>query len=106
MSSPHIQLRTYVLCFCLLNVDVTKAASAGDLKTISPTDIADIQKVSDPQISPDGKRIAYVVELPEKSGAQKNAHIWLISTDRQGAQCPFVMSSRSDTSPRWSPDGK
>ncbi len=82
------------------------AGFSAELKTVQPADIANIRKVSDPQISPDGKLVAYVVEIPMKSGAPKNAHIWLVSTDGTEAQHPFVMSARSDTSPRWSPDGK
>ena len=75
-------------------------------KTVQPADIANIRKVSDVQISPDGKIVAYVVETPVKAGDQKNAHIWLVSTDGKQAEHPYVMSGQSDTSPRWSPDGK
>ena len=75
-------------------------------KTVTPADLVDIRKVMDPQISPDGKQIAYVLEFPEKSGAQKNAHVWLVSTGKRETARPFVMSARSDTSPRWSPDGR
>jgi dipeptidyl aminopeptidase/acylaminoacyl peptidase len=106
MFWPHLKLRVSLICLCALNALAFRSVVASNLKTISPADIIDIQKVSDPQISPDGKHVAYVVELPEKSGEQKNAHIWLVSAGRKGSQCSFVMSARSDTSPRWSPDGR
>ena len=98
-----VRLRLFPLFFWLSTLHI---ASSAELKPVTPSDITDIQKVSDPQISPDGKKIAFVVELPEKSGAQKNAHVWLVSTDKTEPLRPFVMSARSDTSPRWSPDGK
>jgi len=47
-----------------------------------------------------------VVEIPGKSGAQKNAHIWLVPTDKKTLARNFVLSDRTDTSPRWSPDGQ
>jgi dipeptidyl aminopeptidase/acylaminoacyl peptidase len=76
------------------------------LKTVQPEDIVDIRKVTDPQISPDGKLIAYVVEIPGKSGAQKNAHIWLASAEKSEPPRAFISSDRTDNSPRWSPDGQ
>lgn len=102
MAYPNKITRGYLIFICVL----CAGSSAGSLKTITPADIVDLQKVTDPEISPDGKRIAYVVELPEKSGGQKNAHIWLVSTDKTEGQRPFVLSGGSDTSPRWSPDGQ
>lgn len=76
------------------------------LKTIQPSDIVDLRRVSDPQISPDGKTIAYVVDISVKAGEHRNAHIWLVSSDGKVTARPFIMSAQSDTSPRWSPDGK
>ena len=90
-SHPHLAL--------LLATGVS--VWAGD-HVITPADIANLRKVSDAQISPDGRLAAYVVETPVKAGDQRNAHIWLTSN----AEHPFVMSSKSDTHPRWSPDGE
>ncbi len=81
-------------------------ASAADLKTVQPADIANIRKVTDPQISPDGRAIAYVLETPVKAGDQRNAHVWLVGKDGAEPAHPFLLSAQSDTSPRWSPDGK
>ncbi len=106
MSFSPTKRNAPLFSICVLALCMVQLASSAGLKTVMPTDIVEIQKVSDPQISPDGKLIAYVVELPEKSGAQKNAHIWLVSSDRKDSQRLFVMSARSDTSPRWSPDGR
>ncbi len=94
------------LACALIAIAASNRVCADPLKTVQPADIVDIRKVSDPQISPDGKLVAYVVELPVKSGEQKNAHIWLVGTDALAPEHPFVMSAQSDTSPRWSPDGR
>lgn len=76
------------------------------LKVVEPTDIADIEEVSDPQIAPDGKHVAYVVKVPVDSGKPKNEHIWLVSTEPAASAHPFALSSGVDTAPRWSPDGQ
>jgi dipeptidyl aminopeptidase/acylaminoacyl peptidase len=74
-------------------------------KTMDPADIANLKQVSDPQVSPDGKNVAYVVTSPVGPDKHKDAHIWLASTAEAGKACLFVFSSGTDTTPRWSPDG-
>ncbi len=80
----------------------TRAFTQAADHVITPSDIANIHKVSDTQISPDGQSVAYVIETPVKAGEQRDAHIWLTSAPDH----PFISSAKSDTSPRWAPDGK
>jgi dipeptidyl aminopeptidase/acylaminoacyl peptidase len=86
-----------LLCTCCLGLQAQK--------TVDPSDIADVKQVSDPQISPNGESVAYVVTSPVDSTKDKDAHIWLSPTDSTGKTVPFVLSGGSDTTPRWSPDG-
>jgi dipeptidyl aminopeptidase/acylaminoacyl peptidase len=79
---------------------------AQDRKVIEPADLVSLKQVSDPQISPDGNMVAYVVTTPVPAGERHNAHIWIVSTDSKTEARPFAFSSAADTSPRWSPDGK
>src|SRR5947209_10424932 len=64
-----------------------------------------MREVRDPQISPDGQWVAYVVSTIDVKEDKSNSHIWMASidgkTDRQ-----FTWSLDSESSPRWSPDGK
>lgn len=78
---------------------------AQELKTVDPADIANLKQVSDPQISPDGKDVAYVVSTPVDPGKHKDARIWLSPTDVAGQARPFIFGGGTDTTPRWSPDG-
>src|ERR1051325_4525992 len=68
-------------------------------------DLARFHDVRDPQISPDGQWVAYVVSTVDVKEDKSNAHIWLANldgkTDRQ-----ITFSQDSEGSPRWSPDGK
>ena len=78
---------------------------AQELKTVGPADIANLKQVSDPQISPDGNEVAYVVTTPVDPGKHKDARIWLLPTGAGGQAHPFITASGTDTTPRWSPDG-
>jgi dipeptidyl aminopeptidase/acylaminoacyl peptidase len=50
-------------------------------RPITPPDIYKIQSVSDPQVSPDGKWVAYVLSTPDSVKDKSDADIWMISWD-------------------------
>ena len=90
----------------VLSIAYTSFSLAQQAKVIDPTDIANLKNVSTPEISPDGKLVAYVVTTPVAAGEHKDAHIWITSADEAGHTHPFVMGAGTDTDPRWSPDGE
>jgi dipeptidyl aminopeptidase/acylaminoacyl peptidase len=68
-------------------------------------DLIAMQRVGEPQISPDGRFVAYTVGTPEM-GANRIAHnIWVVPTSAGGAPRQLTKTG-NDTRPRWSPDGK
>jgi dipeptidyl aminopeptidase/acylaminoacyl peptidase len=68
-----------------------------------PLDVFDLQWASDPQISPDGRSIAYVrMSFDIKSDRSRGA-VWLVGTD--GKRARPLSSATTSTKPRWSPDG-
>jgi dipeptidyl aminopeptidase/acylaminoacyl peptidase len=67
-------------------------------------DLMRMQRVHEPQISPDGKWVAYTVTTPDLEANRNNHNIWLVAT-AGGAAVQLTRSGR-DTSPVWSPDGK
>jgi dipeptidyl aminopeptidase/acylaminoacyl peptidase len=63
--------------------------------------------VSDPQISPDGKRIAFALKTVDQEAGEYRSAIWVVPTDGNiGDARRFTFGPKSDRSPRWSPDGK
>ena len=68
-------------------------------------DLMKIQRISDPQVSPDGKWIAYVQTSVDLEADRKATHIWLIATARGEAR-QLTQGEASDSRPRWSPDGQ
>jgi len=68
-------------------------------------DMTRFRNVSDPQISPDGQWVAYVVTATDVKEDKSNSHIWMINIDGSGDR-QITFSNDSENSPRWSPDGK
>src|SRR5690349_20403356 len=68
-------------------------------------DLAKVRDVSDPQVSPDGAWIAYVVSTSDTAKDHDDTDVWLASWD--GAQqIRVTRSSSGEHAPRWSPDGR
>src|SRR5436189_5750937 len=71
---------------------------------LSAMDEFQIQLPTDPQISPDGKRIVYVRRFADASTDKRYSNLWIINSDGSDHR-PLTTGNRSDSSPRWSPDG-
>lgn len=68
-------------------------------------DIVRMRDVRDPQFSPNGQWIAYVVGTTDAKEDKSTSHIWMVGFDgRNDRQITF--SQESESSPRFSPDGK
>ena len=84
------------------------AAPAAPAESPNPTftgqDLFDLSIASDPQISPDGRSIAYVRQSADIMTDRTRSTIWLVDL-ATGKQQPLVAGTGSHFSPRWSPDG-
>ena len=73
-------------------------------RPITAEDLFALRLVSDPQPSPDGQHVAYVLtRLDEEADDYKSA-IWLVPT-AGGDPVQLTSGTARDTTPRWSPDG-
>jgi dipeptidyl aminopeptidase/acylaminoacyl peptidase len=70
---------------------------------LKPLDVFDLQWVNDPQISPDGRSIAYVRMSFDIKTDRPLGVVWLIGVD--GKHARPLSSATHSASPRWSPDG-
>jgi dipeptidyl aminopeptidase/acylaminoacyl peptidase len=80
-------------------------AQAQGTKRMTFEDVIALKAVTDPQLSPDGKWIAYVVAHADMTADASDPDIYLVST-AGGDPIRLTTSKKADTSPRWSPDGK
>src|SRR5215213_6826695 len=67
-------------------------------------DMSRFRNVSDPQISPDGQFVAYVVGTTNAKEDKSNSHVWMVNIDGSNDR-QITFSQESENSPRWSPDG-
>ena len=98
-NAPRWKLTLIAVCFALL-----PGVVAAQRRAITEKDLFKFVWVADPQISPDGSRVAFVRVTVDEKKDQYDASIWIARTD--GAEPPRQLTGGlRDTTPRWSPDG-
>ena len=68
-------------------------------------DILGLRVVTDPQVSPDGQLVAYVVESLNVEKDAYQTDVWLVPAAGGEARA-LAASPVGDDTPRWSPDGR
>ncbi len=75
-------------------------------RRVTLADLLDLKQVSDPQLSPDGRRLAWVVGEANKTDTPKpRSRVWAMALDG-GTARPLTGDHGTDAWPRWSPDGQ
>lgn len=72
-------------------------------RRVTADDLLAFQVVGEPQASPDGRRVAFVVTRLDGGADAYRSRIWVLDT-ATGAYRPLT-AGPADTCPRWSPDG-
>lgn len=94
-----------LLVLCLLIVGVASAQQPAP-RGVTPEDYYAFEFLSDPQISPDGKLVAYVVTRVDRAQNRRTTSIWMAATDGSRPPWQFTTSPQASSSPRWSPNGR
>src|SRR6202050_5624549 len=94
------------LAFCLaLCAAQVNASDAPARRLLTPDDLYRVEDVGDPQVSPDGLWVAYVVTLNDRESDEARSAIWMVRWD--GSQRLALTAAAEGTAkPRWSPDGR
>ncbi len=81
------------------------AAAQGSASPFTIDDLVRLKRLSDPQVSPDGRYVAYVLRETDMEANKGRTDIWLLDLAQKDAQPQRLTSDpASDTSPRWAPD--
>src|SRR5437899_2385771 len=92
------------LFLCVIATPV--AAQPAQKRAMTVDDLFKFKRVSDPQISPDGKWDVYTVATVEDVASNKiSSNLWLASSDGKTPR-QLTTTPKKDRQPRWSPDGK
>src|SRR5262249_28735604 len=83
----------------------TRPAPAADKRPMTVDDLLAVKTVSDPQVSPDGKLVVYVVSEVDRDANKSHSSLWLVPVEG-GAPRRLTTTPGTNNHPRWSPDGK
>ena len=81
------------------------APATGPNPLFTGRDLFDLSSAADPQISPDGRTVAYVRRSADIMTDKARSSIWLINV-ATGEQRPLAAGTGDHFNPRWSPDGR
>lgn len=96
----------FLLAACLvIPSSVFAQQPAPSLRPIAIGDYFQIRAVADPQLSPDGRYVAYSVKTALLKDDKNESRIWMVSTSG-GDAIPLSAEGVSSSHPRWSPDGR
>ena len=88
----------------LSSVQAFSLFAQGVSNKLSALDEFQIQTPTDPQISPDGKKIVYVRRFADPMTDRRYANLWIVNADGTDHRA-LTTGNHNDVSPRWSPDG-
>jgi dipeptidyl aminopeptidase/acylaminoacyl peptidase len=92
-------------CAVVVLLVLPVAAESGRRRAMKIDDLFRFERVGDPQVSPDGKHVAYTVSKVDFEGNKLSTAIWLAGVEK-GEPRQLTNSGKRDKHPRWSPDGK
>ncbi len=87
-----------------------RAASPGPTpaprRTMREDDLLRLVWIADPQISPDGRRVAFTRVAVDLEADGYRTSVWLVDTAAEAATARPLTFGAGDSQPRWSPDGE
>ncbi|MBO0695108.1 MAG: S9 family peptidase [Verrucomicrobia bacterium] len=100
------ELRHSAFVICLFLGFLTGISTAlAEKRNITEKDLFDFVWIGDPQVSPDGSRVAFVRVTVNDKKEGYNTSIWSVPVEG-GEQPRQLTKGDHDSAPRWSPDGK
>ncbi|MDB6044500.1 MAG: peptidase [Gammaproteobacteria bacterium] len=76
-------------------------------KPFTIEDLVRLKRLTDPQVSPDGRFVAYVLRETDMDANKGRTDIWLLDLSKKGAEPRRLTTDpANDSSPRWAPDSR
>ena len=100
----HFVLLAAASAVAMLHGVSSAPCAAAAPRLVREDDILRFEWVADPQISPDGTRVAFTRVAIDTAADEYRTNIWLVET--AGGEPRQLTGGMHDAQPRWSPDGK
>jgi dipeptidyl aminopeptidase/acylaminoacyl peptidase len=98
--------RLVLLCACFATFLAPAVVLAeGGKRPLKLADMFAFKRVADPQISPDGKLVVYVITAVDLAANKSSSTLWISPSDKSEPR-QLTTTTKKDSHPRWSPDGK
>ncbi len=91
--------------FSFLVAEPTILRSQPPTHPFSVHDMLAMDRISDPQVSPDGKQVVFVLRVTDLEANKGRTDLWLVNVNGSGLS-RLTSHPAADNNPRWSPDGK
>jgi dipeptidyl aminopeptidase/acylaminoacyl peptidase len=88
----------------MLGMALSAHAQAPTKHPLAFDDLIKLHRISAPEVSPDGKWVAYGISTPDMEANRGVSNIWIVSTS--GGDAIQLTQSGKDSAPSWSPDGR
>ena len=97
-------MKRTLVAIALISLAAVGGPSAQEKRLITEKDIMKFVWIADPQISPDGTKVAFTRVTINESKDDYETSLWIVPAS--GAEAPRQFTSGAhDSTPRWSPDG-
>lgn len=74
---------------------------------LTPEELVSLDRLSDPQVSPDGSAVAFVLSETDLQANRRRSDIWLLDLDKQNAEPRRLTDHEdNDSAPQWSANGR
>jgi dipeptidyl aminopeptidase/acylaminoacyl peptidase len=100
----YIHRRISSLLVIVAVIALSFPAQGADKRVITEMDLFKFVWIADPQISPDGSRVAFTRVWVNQKSDRYDSALWIVPT--AGGAARQLTAGPRDASPRWSPDGK
>src|SRR5258708_18261596 len=81
-------------------------AQAPAKRALTVDDLFAIKQLGAPQVSPDGRWVAYTVRSTNLKADRNETGLWMAPLDSSGPAIPLTAPGYAPSDARWSPDGK
>jgi dipeptidyl aminopeptidase/acylaminoacyl peptidase len=96
--------------FCALLLACASSGAVAAAATGAPFTIDDLvrlKRLSDPQLSPDGRYVVYVLRETDMDANKGRTDLWILDLKaKDGQPRRLTENSANDSSPRWAPDSR
>src|SRR5215203_1164897 len=99
LTKKFMKRLSFLILICFL------AFISVSAQTFTFNDLVKLRRVGDPQLSPDGRNVAFTIGDVNKAENRTLSHIYTVKIDGSDLK-QITKGDKSHSSPRWSPDSK